>query len=97
MRYLIFTYYRKATGQMDEVMAVSKNVRPRDWQMGNVILDFRDQKVLKCSIDGTTGSRSWDAVVAYYYPNYTNIIERLFKENGHTLPEDSGPEASHTG
>ncbi len=27
MRYLILTYYRKADGQIDEVMAVAKNLK----------------------------------------------------------------------
>ena len=95
MRYLIFTYYRKANGQLDEVMAVSKNVKTRDWQIGNVILDFRDQKVLKCSINGNIGTKEWDAMIAYYYPNYTNIMERLFAENGHPLPKvESEPQPS---
>ena len=38
MRYLILTYYRKPTGQIDEVMAVSKNLKRRDLQTANVIL-----------------------------------------------------------
>ena len=30
MRYLLLTYYTKPTGQIDEVMAVSKNLKKRD-------------------------------------------------------------------
>lgn len=93
MRYLTFTYYKKANSQIDEVTAVSKNVKTRDWQTANVILDFRDQKVLKCSIGGNLGTRDWDAMVAYYYPNYTHIMERLFRENGHELPKPNEPQA----
>jgi hypothetical protein len=94
MRYLTFTYYKRANGQIDEVMAVTKNLKARDWQMANVLLDFRDQKVLKCSIEGTKGSTDWDVVVSYFYPHYTNIIERLFAENGHELPKE--PESQPT-
>lgn len=92
MRYLTFTYYKRANGQIDEVMAVAKNLKARDWQMANVLLDFRDQKVLKCSIEGTKGSMDWDVVVSYFYPHYTNIIERLFAENGHELPKEPEPQ-----
>ena len=30
MRYLILTYYKKPSGQIDEVMAVAKNLKTRD-------------------------------------------------------------------
>ena len=36
MRYLILTYYRKANGEIDEVMAVAKNLKNRDHQTANV-------------------------------------------------------------
>lgn len=52
MRYLILTYYQKATGQIDEVMAVATRLKPRDWQTANVILDFKTLSVLKCSMSG---------------------------------------------
>jgi hypothetical protein len=85
MRYLILTYYRKASGQIDEAMTVSKNLKLRDNQTANVILDFKEQKVLRCMVEGMTGIKDWDTVVSYYYPHYTHIIERLFNENGHAV------------
>jgi 2'-5' RNA ligase len=57
MRYLILTYYRKPTGQIDEVMAVSKNLKRRDLQTANVILDFKDQKVVLASMGGVADAR----------------------------------------
>jgi len=89
MRYLILTYYRKAGGQIDEVMAVSKRIKMRDTQTANVILDFQEQKVLRCHITGENGIQDWDTVVAYYYKFYANVIERLFTENGHAMPADT--------
>jgi hypothetical protein len=83
MRYLILTYYRKADGKIDEVMALSRNLKPRDLQTANVILDFREQRVIRCMIDGQSASRNWDHVVGYYYKHYANTIERLFQDNGH--------------
>ena len=85
MRYLILTYYRKPTGQIDEVMAVSKNLKRRDLQTANVILDFKDQKVVIASMGGEQVPKDWDRIVAYYYQHYAHTIERLFEENGHPL------------
>ena len=85
MRYLVLTYVRKPSGQIDESMTVVKNLKRRDWQTANVILDFKDQKVLLGSMDGKQVPKDWEKVVSYYYPFYTHIIERLFEENGHPL------------
>ena len=85
MRYLLLTYYTRPSGKIDEVMTIATRLKRRDWQMTNVILDFRDQKVLLCSVAGITANKHWDTVVSYYYKHYTATIERLFQENGHTL------------
>lgn len=53
--------------------------------MCNVILDFKDKKVVKCTMDGTVVPKDWDKVVGYYYKHYSATIERLFVENGHKL------------
>jgi len=87
MRYLLLTYYTKPDGKIDEVMAVAKRVKRTDWQTANVILDFRDQQVLKASVAGQAAVKDWDTVVAYYYKYYTAIIERLFEENGHKMAD----------
>ena len=89
MRYLLLTYYTKPSGKIDEVMTVARRLKTRDWQMSNVILDFKEQKVLLCSVAGLTATKDWDTVVAYYYKHYAATIERLFQENGHELPEPS--------
>jgi len=85
MRYLTLTYYAKANGQIDETMAVAKNLKQSDWAMASVILDFKLQKVEKCSMSGVQVPKVWDTVVSYYYQHYANIIERLFEENGHPI------------
>lgn len=91
MRYLLLTYFRKPSGQIDESMMVRKRVRDRDLSQANVILDFRDQRVLKCSMEGRTVPKNWDRIVSYYYQHYAATIERLFEENGHENPmEKSG-------
>ena len=85
MRYLTLTYFTKADGQIDETMAVTKNLKMSDWQTASVILDFKLQKVEKCFLDGVQVPKVWDTVVSYYYQHYSNIVERLFEENGHPI------------
>lgn len=86
MRYLLLTYYTKPNGQIDEVMTVATKLKQRDWQTANVILDFKDQKVLLASVQGLSATRDWDTIVSYYYKHYSATIERMFTENGHALP-----------
>jgi hypothetical protein len=87
MRYLLLTYYKKPNGQVDEAMVVSTKIKTRDLQTVNVILDFQDQKVIKASVQDSALSKDWDQTVSYYYQYYPAIIERLFQENGHDMPE----------
>ena len=86
MRYLMLTYYTKPNGKIDESMTVTTRVKPKDWQMANVILDFRELKVLKASLRDNNIPKDWDRIVSYYYPFYTKIMERMLQENGHALP-----------
>ena len=88
MRYLMLTYYYQATGKIDEGMTVATKVRTKDWQTASVILDFKELRVLKASLRDTTIPKNWERIVGYYYPFYTNIMERLLQENGHTLPKE---------
>jgi hypothetical protein len=85
MRYLILTYYKKANGQVDEVMSVAKNIKTRDHQMANVIIDFKELKVLKCSMGGTQVPRDFNRIVEYYMKHYESTITRLFNENGYEV------------
>jgi hypothetical protein len=89
MRYLLLTYYTKASGQIDEVMTVANKIKTRDWQTANVILDFKECKVLAASVQGMAATRDWDTIVGYYYKHYAATIERLFQENGHKLSNDT--------
>jgi hypothetical protein len=82
MRYLLITYVRRPGGKIDEVMSVSKNVRSRDLQTCNVILDFKRLEVIKATMDGTTIPKDFNRVVEYYYQYYQSTIDRLFAENG---------------
>ena len=85
MRYLVITYYKKANGQTDEAMAVSKNLKARDLQIANVILDFKELKVVKATMGGLNVPKNFDNFVQYYIQHYEAIITRLFNENGYEV------------
>jgi hypothetical protein len=81
----MLTYYYQTNGKIDEGMTVTTRVRTKDSQTASVILDFKELKVIKASLRDTTIPKDWDRIVGYYYPFYTNIMERLFHENGHEI------------
>jgi len=85
MRYLILIYYKKTDGKFDESMTVTRNLKNRDLQMASVILDFKELKVLKCSMNGVVVPRDWNRIVTYYHQHYASTIERLFAENGYKI------------
>jgi len=93
MRYLLLTYVKKPNGKIDEQIEVSRNLRRHDLQTANVILDFKQLKVLKCSMGGDQVPRDWDRIVGYYHHHYASTIERLFNENGYEIvkPEEPKP------
>jgi len=85
MRYLVITYYKKANGQTDEAMAVTKNLKARDIQTANVILDFKKLEVVKAGMGGVSVPKNFDNFVQYYIQHYEAIITRLFNENGYQV------------
>lgn len=85
MRYLILTYIRKPNGQIDEAMTVSRNLRTRDYQTANVILDFKKLQVVQASMGGVTVPRDFNRIVEYYMKHYESTITRLFNENGYEV------------
>lgn len=91
MRYFIIKYVRKANGKIDESTQVAKNIKLKDWQTANVILDFKTQAVLQCTIEGQSMPKDWERLVSYYYQHYPSTMERLFKENGHEVKVEESP------
>lgn len=88
MRYLVLTYVKKPDGKISEQMEVARNIKRRDLQMANVILDFKELKVVKCSMGGVNVPNDWNRILEYYYQHYASTIERLLKENGYELVKD---------
>ena len=95
MRYLVLTYYKKPNGETDETMAVTKNLKARDLQCANVILDFKELKVIKATMGGTNVPKDFDKIVTYYMQFYEKTITRLFNENGYEVNLDK-PEIAQT-
>ena len=95
MRYFLISYYQKPTGQMDEVVAITGSLKTRDRQTAAVILDFKTQSVLQCSMNGTTVPKDWDRIVSFYYQHYAATFDRLAKENGIEFKQaESKPEVN---
>lgn len=67
---------------MDEEITVTKRLKQNDIQCSSVILDFKEQKVLQCSMNGVSVPRDWNRIVGFYYQHYKATIDRLCKENG---------------
>jgi len=87
MRYLIINYYRRANGQMDEVVTVAKRTKNRDIQSAAVILDFQTRCVVKCSMDGVVVPKDWLRIRDFYHQHYSQVIDDLEKshsEKDHT-------------
>ena len=66
-------------------MTVTTKIKTRDHQTVNVILDFKELKVIKAAMNNVTVPKDWDRIVGYYYQHYSATIERLFQENGHPI------------
>ena len=96
MRYLVITYYKKANGQTDEAMSVSKNLKTQDLQMANVILDFKKLEVVKAGMGGVNVPKNFDNIVQYYIQHYEQIITRLFNENGYQVSLEKNDRTTET-
>lgn len=80
MRFLLITFLRKPGGHIDEIVTVSKRVKPADLQTCNVILDYKECNVTKCVIEGAVVETDWDKMNAYYKQVYPSLIEQLEKD-----------------
>lgn len=72
---------RKANGQIDEQVAVSKRVRTSDLQTCNVIIDYEKKKLDKCVIEGKVVDTDFEKMNEYYKKVYPTLIDQLEKNN----------------
>lgn len=79
MRYFLVTFFRKPGGAIDEQAGFSKNIKPADLQTCNIIMDYKEQKVIKCVIEGKIHPTDFDKLHEYYMQVYPTLIEQLKK------------------
>jgi hypothetical protein len=80
MRYLLINFLRKENGQINEMVSVSKRVRTSDLNSQNVIIDFAEQKVVKCIIEGKEHPTTFELMRDYYVKVYPTLVEQLDRE-----------------
>jgi len=88
MRYLLISYLRKMNGQIDEMVNVSKRVRTSDLNNSNVILDFAENKIVKCVIEGREHDSTFEQMRNYYSKVYPQLIEQLDREAVITMEQE---------
>ena len=93
MRYFLITYIKKPNGQTDESVAISRRVKRNDLATASVILDFKDQKVIKASFAGQLAEKNWERVRDYYFQHYPNYITPMETAYGRlaAYEADDGP------
>lgn len=79
-RYLIITFVRKPNGQIDEMVGIAKRLKNSDVQMANIVLDFKESKIVKCVIEREIVESDWTKMVQYYKKIYPVLIAQLEKE-----------------
>lgn len=77
MRYLLITYLRKSSGQIDEQVGFSSRLRDKDLSSCNVIVDYKDKKVVKCVIEGKKVETDFGLMDDYYRKVYPELITQL--------------------
>lgn len=77
MRYLLITYLRKSSGQIDEQVGFSARLHDKDLSSCNVIVDYKDKKVVKCVIEGKKVETDFGLMDDYYRKVYPELITQL--------------------
>lgn len=79
MRYFVVTYMMRPNGQYDEQVQVMTKISDMVNRTANVILDFKEKKVVKARMDQPI-ERDWFLIKSYYEKIYQAIIQTLEKE-----------------
>ena len=77
MRYVLITFFKKPGGQIDEQIGFSKRLKSSDEQTCNVIMDYKDRRVVKCVVDGKVLDTTFDTMNDYYKRIYPTLIEQM--------------------
>lgn len=79
------TYYRKPDGRLDESVMVLRSLKTRDICQCSVIVDFKNKKVLKASVEGNSVPLVFDTIIAYYLQHYQQLINDLAQHYGFSI------------
>jgi len=79
VRYFVVTYYLKQDGQYDEAVQVVSSLGKVISRTANVILDFKEQEVIKARMEQPI-ERDWTLIRDYYNKIYSQIISELEKQ-----------------
>lgn len=96
MKYILITYSRKPSGQIDEQVQFSKRIKPSDLQTCNVIMNYETRRVEKCTIEGKRLSTGFDQLHEYYKEIYPNHIRDLMRVNNWETAEEKAAETATT-
>ncbi len=77
MRYLVVKYIKTPNGNYNETITVEKRVKNLDLQEASVILDYKDQKVVKFRSDRTDLDRSYDNLNNFFKGHYPDVVNAL--------------------
>jgi hypothetical protein len=81
MRYFAITFVRRPNGQIDESTQTLNKLRNRDLTDCNVILDFKDETIIKCRMTEGNIPVDWNTVVGYYSKHYGDTFAQLVRAN----------------
>jgi len=77
IRYFLVTYLRRAGGQIDEQVGFCKSLKPRDLQTCNIILDYKEEKIVKCVLDKKVVPTTFEQLNNYYKRAYPSVVQQI--------------------
>jgi hypothetical protein len=79
MRYLLVKFFRQPGGQINEQVGFVKRLRKSDEQDNNIILDYKEKKLVKCFIENKRIDSDFTQLNSYYKQIYPDLISELEK------------------
>ena len=81
MRYFTLTYYKQPDGKINEVAGTQEKLRAKDRVNCNVILDFKEENIIKCTVGGQGLSPDWLSVIEYFSQYYGDTFAKMIRQN----------------
>ena len=81
MRYFCITFVKRPNGQIDESTQTLNKLRTRDLQEANVMLEFKEEKILLWRMTEGNIAVEWNTVVGYYSKHYGDTFAQLVRAN----------------